>query len=95
MTKNTYMASFRPAFSNIPIVKDVTARIAPEVYYLKMDAKDGVFFNSRFLISKKSSSFSISGLVNNPIKSNISSEYSFLWNVGVSYTFNKKYEETN
>ncbi|HPF52220.1 MAG TPA: hypothetical protein PK335_11630 [Draconibacterium sp.] len=95
MTKNTYMASFRPAFSNIPIVKDVTARIAPEVYYLKMDAKDGVFFNSRFLINKKSSSFSISGLVNNPIKSNISSEYSFLWNVGVSYTFNKKYEETN
>lgn len=93
MTENTYMASFRPTFSNIPIMKNVTARIAPELYYLKMDANGGVFFNSRFLIKKMNSPFSISGLINKPIKSHIPSKYDFLWNVGVSYTFNKKYIE--
>ena len=93
MTKNTYMVSLRPTFSNLPIFKNIVARIAPEVYYLRMDNKGGVFFNSRFLISKNNSPLSISGLVNKPIKSNIPSEFDFLWNVGISYTFNKKYIE--
>jgi len=92
MTKNTYMVSFQPKFT-IPIGTKIAARVNPEVYYLKMDANGGVFFNSRFLITKKGSPFSISGLVNNPIKSQIPSDYSFLWNVGVSYTFSKKYKE--
>jgi len=61
--------------------------------YLKMDAKDGVYLNTTFLISKKNFPFSISALINKPIKSNIPSEYDFLWNVGLSYTFNKRYVE--
>jgi len=93
MTKNTFMYSFRPTFSNISVTENITARIAPEVYYLKMDVNRGVFFNSRFLISKKNCPISISGLVNKPIKSDIPSEFDFLWNIGVSYTFSKKYVE--
>lgn len=93
ITKNTYMVSIRPVFSNIPLFKDVTARIVPEVYYLKMDENDGVYLNSRFGINKKNCRFSLSGLINKPLKSNIPSEYDFLWNVGLSYTFNKRYIE--
>jgi len=93
MTRNTYLASFRPAFSNIPITRNIVARIAPEIYYLRMEENEGSFFNARFLISKKNCPFSLSGLINKPIKSNIPSEFDFLWNVGVSYTFNKKYAE--
>jgi hypothetical protein len=93
ITQNTYMASIRPTFSNIPITKNIVARVAPEIYYLKMDDKSGVYFNSRFLISKKNCPFSISGLINKPLKSNIPSDYDFLWNVGLSYAFNKKYIE--
>jgi hypothetical protein len=93
ITRNTYMAAFRPTFSNIPITKNIIARVAPEIYYLKMDDNGGVFFNSRFLISKKNSPLSISGLINKPLESNIPSDYDFLWNVGLTYTFNKKYTE--
>lgn len=95
ITRNTYMASFRPTISNIPIAKNVVAAIAPEVYYLKMDDKSGLYFNSRFSISKKNCPISISGLINKPLKSSIASEYDFLWNVGVSYTFNKKFVAVN
>jgi len=94
ITKNTLMISFRPTFSNIPITKNVVAMVAPEIYSLIMDDKSGVFFNSRFLISKKNFPLVISGLINKPLKSTIPSEYDFLWNVGLSYTFNKKYIET-
>lgn len=93
ITQNTYMFSFRPTFSNISIVKNIIAGITPEVYSLKMDGNDGVFFNPRFLVKKKNGSFALLGLVNKPLKSNIPSEYDFLWNVGLSYTFNKKYVE--
>ena len=93
ITRNTYMVSFRPSFSNIPIAKNVVATVAPEIYYLKMDVKNGVYFNSRFLISKKNCPLAISGLINKPLKSTIPSDYDFLWNVGLSYTFNKKFVE--
>jgi hypothetical protein len=94
ITKNTYMYSFRPSVSNIPITKNIVARINPEIYYLKMDKNDGIYFNARFLISKKNCPVSISGLINKPLNSNIPAEYDLLWNVGVSYTFNKKYVES-
>lgn len=93
MTKNTFMYSFRPSFSNIPITKNIVASAVPEVYLLKMDDNVGYFFNSRFQVKKNGSPFSFSALVNKPISSEIPSEFDFLWNVGVSYTFNKKYTE--
>ncbi len=93
ITRNTYMLSFRPTFSNIPITKNITGRVTPEIYYLKMDDNGGVFFNSRFSISKKNFPLSISGLINKPLKSDIPSDYDFLWNVGLTYSFGKKYLE--
>lgn len=95
ITQNTIMLSLRPTFSNIPLTKDISARLNPEIYYLKMDDNDGVYLNARFLISKKNFPLSISGLINKPLQSGIPSDYDFLWNVGLSYTFNKKYIEAD
>ncbi len=93
ITRNTWMFSLRPGFSNIPIAKNITARVNPEIYYLKMDNTDGVYLNARFSISKKNFPLSVSALINKPLHSNIPSEYDFLWNAGLSYTFNKEYME--
>ena len=93
ITRNTYMVSFRPGISNIPIARNTVARVNPEIYYLKMDDNDGIFFNARFSISNSNFPVSVSALVNKPLESNIPSEYDFLWHVGLSYTFNKKYIE--
>jgi len=95
ITQNTYMIAFRPALSNITITKNIVARLNPEVYYLKMDQNDGLFFNARFLVSIKNCPVSMSGLVNKPLRSNIPSDYDFLWNIGLSYTFNKSYVEVD
>lgn len=94
ITRNTWMVSFRPAISNISVTKSIAARIGPEIYYLKMDDNDGVYLNTSFTISKNNFPLSVSGLINKPLKSNIPSEYDFLWNVGLSYTFNKNYIES-
>jgi hypothetical protein len=91
ITRNTWMVSFRPSISNIPVTKNIAARFGPEIYYLKMDDRDGVFLNTRMSISKKNFPLSVSALINKPLKSNIPSEYDFLWHVGLSYTFSNKY----
>ncbi|MCX6303077.1 MAG: hypothetical protein NTW82_12935 [Bacteroidia bacterium] len=93
ITRNTYMVSLRPSISNIPITKNMVARFGPEIYYLKMDDKDGVYLNTTFSIRKKNFPLSVSALINKPLKSNIPSEYDFLWNVGLIYAFNKEYRE--
>lgn len=92
ITRNTVMVSLRPV-TNIPVTKSVVARITPEIYHLRMDNDNGVFLNASFSITKKNFPLSVSGLINKPLKSDIPSEYDFLWNLGVSYTFNKKYME--
>jgi hypothetical protein len=93
ITQNTIMLSLRPAFSNIPITGNISARLDPEVYYLRMDDNDGVFLNTRFSVSKNNCPISVSGLINKPLRSDIPSDYDFLWNVGLSYTFKKGYSE--
>jgi hypothetical protein len=95
ITRNTYLASFRPTISNSPITKNIAARLNPEIYYLKMDDNDGVYFNTRFLITKKNCPLSVSGLINKPLQSDIPSDYDFLWNVGLTYTFTNKYIEAH
>lgn len=94
IARNTWMLSFRPGFSNIPITKDISARFGPEIYLLKMDDKNGWFLNSTLSISKKNFPLSVSALVNRTIDSDIPADYSFLWNVGLSYSFSKKLVET-
>ena len=94
IARNTLMLSFRPVISNIPVSKNITARFGPEIYHLKMDDKNGLFLNTTLSVSKRNFPISFSALVNKAIKSDIPSDYTFLWNVGVSYSFNKKYIET-
>ena len=93
ITRNTWMASFRPSISNIPVTTNISARINPEIYYLKMDDKDGVYLNAGFFLSKNNFPLSVSGLINKPLQSDIPSEYDLLWNVGLSYTFGNRYIE--
>lgn len=93
ITRNTYMVSFRPSISNLPVTKNIALRINPEIYYLKMDDKDGVYLNATLLINKKNFPLSVAALINKPIESTIPSEYDFLWNVGIIYSFNNGYRE--
>ncbi len=93
ITKNTYMVSFRPSFSNLPVTKNIAARFNPEIYYLKMDDKDGVYLNATLLITRKNFPLAVSALINKPIESDIPSEYDLLWNVGLIYSFNKSFVE--
>ncbi len=93
ITRNTWMVSLRPVISNISVTKNIFARFGPEIYYLKMDDNDGMFLNAGLSVNSRNFPLSVSALLNKTLKSDIPSEYSFLWNVGLTYTFSKEYLE--
>ena len=93
ITRNSYMVSVRPHFSNIHITKNISASINPQVYYLNMDKKEGVFVSSTVTISKEDCPFSVSSLINKTLESNIPSDYDLLWNVSLKYSFGNDYKQ--
>jgi hypothetical protein len=89
--KNTHYIGLRAYFSNIKISKKFYFGFNPQFYYLAMDADHGYYINSTFSIARRNFPLSISALVNWTIQTEIPVGEDFLWNVGLIYTFNKKY----
>lgn len=58
-----------------------------------MDDIDGFYFNSTLTLAKRKLPLSISAMINEPIKTNISAGNGFLWNVSLIYSLNKEYIE--
>lgn len=82
----THFLTLNAGFSNIHLSKDFVLRIAPQVYYLKMDKKDGFYTSSTLTLSNKKYPFSLSYLMNKEIKSNIVTKQ-FNSNLTLSYAF--------
>jgi hypothetical protein len=93
LTRNTNLISLRGSFSNIRLSDQFYLRFNPQVYYLNMDDIDGFYFNSTLTLAKRNFPLSISAMINEPIKTNISAGNGFLWNVSLIYSFNKEYVE--
>lgn len=90
LARNTHFVSLRSSFSNIAISKKIFMRFNPQVYYLKMDAKDGFYFTSGLTLGMRKFPVSVSSLVNNAIQTDISGK-KFDWNVSLVYSFNAVY----
>lgn len=93
ITKNTNLIALRSNFSNIKISDQFFMGFYPQIYYLKMDEREGFYFNSSLTLGKKIFPVSLSAMVNKRLKSNISADNDFIWNVSLRYSFNKEYVE--
>ncbi|MFI0490588.1 hypothetical protein [Flavobacterium sp.] len=91
-TQNTHFLTLNSSFSNIKLSEELAMRFSPQVYYLKMDSKDGFFVSSSLTLSKKNSPISISGLINKVIKTDIATK-NFVWNATIAYSFNNKFSK--
>ena len=87
---NTHFITLNSSFSNIKLSNALSLRFSPQIYYLKMDSKDGFFFSSALTLTKKNSPISVSALVNKIIKTDINTK-SFVWNATIAYSFNNKF----
>ncbi len=91
-TKNLHFLTARTILSNISLSRNLVLSVVPQLYYLKMDQRDGFYVTSAFTLSKRNFPFSVSSVVNKTIKSDIVSD-DFVWNLSLNYTFLKRYVE--
>ncbi len=91
--RNTHFLTMRGNFSNLKLDGQLFMRLIPQFYYLKMDKQDGFYFTSTMTLTKPSSPFSISSIINKVIQTKISASKDFVWNVTLIYSFNKRYVE--
>lgn len=89
--KNNHYLSLNGSLSNIKLDKQISIRISPQFYYLKLDKNDGLYFFSTLVFSKKNSPFSVSFLMNKKLKTNIKVGKDFDWNATLSYSFNHNF----
>jgi hypothetical protein len=88
---NTHFITFNTNFSNIKITDRFFMKFNPQLYYLELDAQHGFYFTSLLTLAKKNFPLSVSGIINKEINSNITGSKNILWNVSLTYSFNKKY----
>lgn len=86
--KHTALVSFR-AVSSISLNKNLSFRINPQLFYLKLDANDGYYFASNFTLLSKKSPFYLNSTINKPFKTDIVGK-SFDWNISLSYSLDRK-----
>lgn len=91
--KNTHFLTLNANFSNIRLSKQFYVKFVPQVYYLRLDHQDGFYFTSTMTLANRKVPFSISSVINKAIQTDISANKNLVWNVSLTYSFNKKYVE--
>jgi hypothetical protein len=91
--KNVHYLTFNIGFSNIRLPYQFYLKFYPQVYYLNMDKQDGFYFSSVLTLANRRFPVSISTLMNKIITTDITASKNFVWNVSLTYSFNKKYVE--
>lgn len=88
---NTHFVTLNSNISNIKLGNQSYARISPALYYLALDARDGLFITSSFSLANKNFPVSFQSIINKSLDTDIEGSTKFLWNVSLIYSFNKTY----
>jgi len=89
--KSSHFLTLNSTISNIKLGGGSSLQFTPQVYYLKLDKEDGIFYTHTISISKKDLPFLLQSTINKNIKTNINGGDRFQWNVTLFYSFNRKY----
>lgn len=90
LIQSTTFLTFRSTFSNLNLSKQLTLTLIPQVYFLKMDERQGTYLNATLILGKKNFPLAISSIVSQAIDTEIAGK-ELVWNLGLNYNFYKKY----
>ena len=88
--KETNFLVLNAAFSQIPISESFYMNFTPQVYYLTSDDLTGYYTSAFLTIGKKQCPFSLTGVVNKGISTQILPDDDFTWSVLLNYSFPMK-----
>jgi hypothetical protein len=76
--------------TNLSITKKFFLNAKPQLFYLKMNEKDGYFASGSFLIGKKNFPISLGSIISKKIISEIEVD-NWIWNISLVYSFNNEF----
>ncbi|MCL6257917.1 hypothetical protein M3O96_02370 [Aquiflexum sp. TKW24L] len=79
-----------PSFTDISLSEKIFFNARPNVFYLKMNEKDGYFASSSLVIGRKDFPISLGGIVSKTIVSEIEVD-NWIWNISLIYSFNNEF----
>jgi hypothetical protein len=91
--ENTHFLTLNSNFSNIRLTKQFFMRFTPQFYYLKQDTRDGFYFTTALTLAKRNFPIYLSSIINKTIETDIVGSKNFVWNISLTYSFNKMYAE--
>lgn len=86
----TTFLTLRSTLSNLNLSKQLTLTLIPQVYFLKMDERQGTYVNATVILGKKNFPLAISSIVSQAIDTEIAGK-DLVWNLGLNYNFLEKY----
>lgn len=89
--KTTHFVAFNTAVSNLAITSALRLTLAPNVYYLYLDGKEGRYISGAVILSHTKLPFTIQHAFNKTLSSNIPGNKNYMWNVSLHYNFKKLY----
>jgi len=90
-TRNTHFVTINTHISKVKLAKSYYLSWKPQLYYLRMDQKDGLFLVSNVTLTKEKSPFSVYSIINKRLRSSIDRSRDFVWNISVAYSFHNQY----
>ena len=87
----THFLTINGNFSNIKLYEKYYMKFNPQLYYLKMDEKDGYYATATITLAKHDFPLSIQSITNQAIETNIPAKSDFVWNVSLIYSFSNEY----
>lgn len=88
---STDFVSLNTIIDSLPLFRDFSLSLNPQLYFLKIDNDRGAYVTSTFTLRKKEFPLVFQSVINQKIKSEVAGE-DLLWNIGLVYSFNKKFE---
>jgi len=86
LARETHFLSFRGSVSRLPLGGNLLLNANAQLFYLKMDANDGVYIASGVSVGKKEFPFSLAANWYRAFQTNISGKQ-YDWNVSLVYSF--------
>lgn len=88
--KNSNFLAWNTVISDLKLVGDYKLKINPQLFYLNVDGKDGMYFNSGFTFSKEKFPIQFQAFFNQKIKSDVAGD-DLVWNISLLYNFSNTF----
>ena len=85
-TTNTHFVTLNSTIANVKVLPETFLKLQPQLYYLKMDSKDGYYVSSTFTLTTPKSPLAVSSIVNKAIQTTILGK-DFVWNMSLIYNY--------